>query len=136
MTNYKFQGAAPSFSPISNKSLVPFTKQSPRILNATSKLRRSLYPVPSSKQAQELEATLQENRIESFFKPTNLPIVPKKSFVELDADEVMRSKQRASHVQPGLKKFFKHVIAASRFNLAGNEDYQDGIMYAQNAKQN
>ena len=126
----------PSFSPISSKSLVPFTKQSPRILNASSKLRRSLYPVHQKQtEQQELEATLQENRIESFFKPTNLPIVEKKSFVELDAQEVMRSKQRASHVQPGLKKFFKHVIAASRFNQgsAANEDYQDSMMYSQNA---
>ena len=40
----------------------------------------------------------------------------------------MKSKQRASDVQPGLKKFIKHVLAASKFNtttVTMSEDYQD-----------
>lgn len=65
----------------------------------------------------------QESRIKAAFKPTNLPIVQKRTFVELDSKEVIRSMERARRVQPGLKQFMRQAIADNKFNSTANNDY-------------
>lgn len=66
-------------------------------------------------------------RLEKLFKPANLPIVQRKSYVELDMEEVLRDKQRKSLMKPGLKKFMKQVLATSQINVSslGGNDYED-----------